>query len=238
VRVLVASLGFFTQIPIGRDEKSYESLRRNLWVIPFTGFVIGCLIAVPSYLLCMFLQRLAFASIIFYILVEGINHIDGLADFSDSLFVSKEKKIDVLKDTRTGVGGVLAVLLYLVILSFSFSNLSCEDVLAAIILSQTAAKLGMLVLLTTSKPLWNGMASNMMEFASKRQLCIGLLITSIIFGAFSTLFPQSMLLLVLTLMIILLYRRYILRIYGGVNGDMVGALNCILFAFGIFFFVV
>jgi adenosylcobinamide-GDP ribazoletransferase len=237
VKALAASLGFFTRIPLGRDEQSYELLRRNVWVIPFTGFLAGCLIAIPSHFLNVFFPQVVFLAIIFYVFVEGINHVDGLADFGDSLFAPKEKKFAVLKDPKTGVGGVVAILLYFLILSFSFSNLG-DKLPAAIVLSQTAAKTGMLILLTTSKPLWKGMASSIMDFASKEDLILGLLICMAIFGAFANVFPEAVFMLAACLALTFLYRSWTLKTYGGINGDLVGALNCILFALGLLWWLV
>lgn len=233
VRALVASLGFFTRIPVGMDEKSFDSLRKNLWVLPITGLIAGFLIAIPSYFLCILAPEIAFISVIIYIFVEGINHIDGLADFGDSLFVSKERRLEVLKDTKTGAGGTLTLVLYLVILAFSFDNLPTDELVAAVVLSQTAAKMGMLVLLTTCSPLWSGIASTMMEFASRRDLIVGLLVYGAIFGVFAFEYIAALPMFVACMTITVFYRRYIIRTYGGVNGDIIGALNCILFAFGL-----
>ncbi|GEM_PF-382709 len=238
VKALAASLGFFTRTPVGMDEKSFDSLRKNLWVLPITGFIVGFLIAIPSYLLCALAPEIAFISVIIYILVEGINHIDGLADFGDSLFVSKERKLEVLKDVRTGAGGTLALVLYLVILAFSFDNLSTDELVAAVVLSQTAAKMGMLVLLTTCSPLWSGIASTMMEFASRKDLIVGLLVCGAIFGVFAFEHIAALPMFAACLAITVFYRWYVVRAYGGVNGDIIGALNCILFAFGLLFWIV
>jgi adenosylcobinamide-GDP ribazoletransferase len=236
VKALVASLGFFTRIPVGRDEKSFDSLRRNLWILPITGFIAGFLIAVPSYLLRIY--KIAFISVIIYILVEGINHIDGLADFGDSLFVSKERKLEVLKDVKTGVGGTLALVLYVVILAFSFNSISSDEIVAAIVLSQTAAKMGMLVLLATCNPLWSGIASTMMEFASRKDLIVGLLICGAIFGIFAVEFITALPMFAACMAATAFYRWYVLKTYGGVNGDIIGALNCILFTFGLIWWLI
>jgi adenosylcobinamide-GDP ribazoletransferase len=236
VKPFVASLGFFTRIPVGRDESSFDSLRRNLWILPITGFVTGLLIAAPSYLLRTYTEA-AFVSVLFYILVEGINHIDGLADFGDSLFVPKERKLEVLKDVRTGVGGTLALVLYIVILAFSLSAIPGDEIVAAIVLSQTAAKTGMLVLLTTCNYLWGGMASVMMEYATKRDLIAGLLVCGSIFGIFAVEYVAALLMFAACMAVTAFYRWYVLRTYGGVNGDIIGALNCILFAFGLVFWI-
>ena len=234
MKVLKGGIGFFTQIPIGRDPESFESLRRNLWILPIIGLISGFVIALPSYFLA--LLNIEFIAVLLYILVEGINHIDGLADFGDSVFASNNKKFEALKDTKLGSGGVIFIVFYLVILFFSFQSIRAE-IIYAIILSQVCAKTAMLVLLTTSKPLWEGLASTMMEFASKRDLVVGVLIAILIF-AFIALHTNFRIFLVFisSIVVVVFYRAYVNKKFKGVNGDIIGALNCIVFALSILIF--
>ena len=44
----------------------------------------------------------------FLLLINGFNHFDGLMDFGDGVMVhgSPEKKLSIMKDPMTGVGGI------------------------------------------------------------------------------------------------------------------------------------
>lgn len=233
MKALKGGIGFFTQIPVSGDLDSFESLRRNLWILPIIGLISGVLMAIPSYF--MSVLGIGFVSVIFYILVEGINHIDGLADFGDAIFANK--KFEALKDTKLGSGGAIFIVFYIVALSFSFQNLK-SNIVYAMVLSQVCAKVAMLILLTTTKPLWDGLAKTMMEFASKRDLVVGILLAVLIFNLPILVNPKFLLVFLSSILLAVLYRQYVIKKFGGVNGDMIGALNCIVFAFSNLMFLI
>ncbi len=228
MRFLLGALGFFTTIPVGRDERSFESLRRNLWVLPLVGAVIGFLIGIP--LLILKDLDLPFLGVLVYLAIEGVNHVDGLADFGDAFFATKDRKLKALKDLNLGVGGVLAVALYIAILTKEFELI---DNIVALIDSQMMAKFGMLFLLTTTKPIWDGMASYMMEFARRRDLIVGAILVTFVSLTFGAIFVN-----LAVVFLCFAYRFYVIRTFGGVNGDMIGALNCIIFAFTLLLWVI
>jgi adenosylcobinamide-GDP ribazoletransferase len=236
VKSLAGALGFFSRIPVGRNAESYDSLRKNLWILPIVGIVLGILIAIPAYVVYAISKKILFVAILFYLAVEGINHVDGLADFADSIFAPKHRKLEALKDLKTGVGGTIAVCIYVLTLMVSFTNLSGLELVVAIVNSQMMAKFGMLLLLTTTKPLWNGLASSMMEFASKRDLIVGLAVISAFSAVCVIVCPKVLWVNSALIGICVAYRGKIVKDYGGVNGDMVGALNCIVFASGLVLF--
>ncbi len=215
--ILESSLGFLTTLPVEGD---VEKLRRNLWVFPYAGAVIGIIVSLPVFLSSIVFE-LRIAAIVVYLLVEGINHIDGLADFGDALFAPKGKKRKAMKDTQLGTGAVAVVAVYFTTLVWVFLQI---DPLS-IIFSQILAKFAMLLLLVTSKPSWEGMASYMMRYATYRDLLIAspLLLLSLI----SIRFLAA---LIVSLLLALAVRRYAERTFGGVSGDVIGATNCIVFA--------
>ncbi len=222
MRALAGALGFFSTLPVGRDERSFEALRRNLWILPVVGLILGSLISVSIVLL----GRLAFLGILFYLAIEGINHVDALADFGDALFAPKDRKLKALKDLNTGVGGTVAVSVYVFTLMWSFRTV----VPLAVVDAQMMAKFGMLLLLTTTSPIWEGMGAYMMEFAGFRDLCVGGTIVAVTTALLSKFDPSVVLSNVMAVVVCVLYRFYVVRTFGGVNGDLIGALNCIAFA--------
>jgi adenosylcobinamide-GDP ribazoletransferase len=212
LEILKSSLSFLTTIPAGGD---IENLRRNLWVIPFVGLFMGLLISFPSFFGFWFL------CLVLYVIIEGINHIDGLADFGDALFAPKEKKIAAMKDVNVGAGGVTILCLYFITLYYSIQRVGPMD----IVMSQIFAKFSMLLLLTTSKPAWDGLGAYMMQFAGKKDLVIGSIPLFLSFLKPFTLIP-----LALSTAITFLIRKYSEKNFGGINGDVIGACNCMTFA--------
>jgi len=230
MRALIGSLGFFSTIPVGRDANSFEALRRNLWIIPVTGAIVGVIIAIPTFFLEMLCNKALFLSVLIYLAIEGINHIDGLSDFGDAIFAPKDKRFQALKDTKTGVGGTVVVCIYVFTLMQAFMNLKS---VVAIINSQIMAKYGMLLLLTTTKPLWEGLASCMMESAGTKDLILGSVIVAILTIVCSLVYSDVIVIDLILLILAFAYRSFVIRIFGGVNGDLIGTLNCILFATGL-----
>lgn len=218
LEILKSSIGFLTTLPI---KGNVEILRRNLWIFPFIGFFLGFLISIPAFfgfgILC----------IVLYISLEGINHVDGLADFGDAFFAPKERKKIAMKDLQTGAGGVTFLAIYFIMLYHGFLNVDPLE----IVISQILAKFSMLVLLTTSKPSWEGMGAYFMEFASRRDVIIGAIPLSIAFIDF-----EALVALIFAFFITLCLREYSYSRFGGINGDVIGTANCLTFASGLLLF--
>lgn len=212
LEILKSSLGFLTTLPVKGD---IEVLRRNLWAFPFVGIFIGAVVSIPAFfglwILCIF----------FYVAIEGVNHVDGLADFGDAFFATENRKKIALKDLNVGTGGVAFLCIYFLLLFYSFQRVEALEIIVA----QIFAKFSMLLLLVTSKPAWQGMASFMMEFARKRDVAIGALPLLIAFLKFSTIVS-----LFFVILVSLLVKSYAEKKFGGVNGDVIGACNCLTFA--------
>ncbi|MBE8540310.1 adenosylcobinamide-GDP ribazoletransferase [Geoglobus acetivorans] len=221
---LRAGLSFFTTLRMGGD---FENLTNNLYLMPVIGAIIGVFAGVVGYPL--FMLNLAMLAFIVYVGIEGINHIDGLADFFDSLFAPPEKKIKALKDLNIGTGGVIAVTSYAVFLIALFGQMDFKTYLLSMILGQILAKQGMLHLMLSEKPLWEGMVS---EFTRnrKRRDWISYVLTLFFSGLMMLFDPLSVVVsLAVYAVLLVLFRGYVRGRYGGINGDMVGALNCLIF---------
>ena len=217
-----ASLSFFSTIRVGGD---FEDLRNNLWIMPFTGFLIGSIIAVLSYPFRHF--GIGFLAVVVYVAVEGINHIDGLADFFDSFFSPEGKKIKALKDLQIGSGGVIAVTVYVIALSNFFQMI--ENFFPALILSQTLAKQGMLQLILSSEPLWEGLAAEFVRGAKRRDY-VSYAFSIPLALLLSLKYFEAILSLIVYFFTVCVFGYYVNKKYGGINGDMIGALNCLIFA--------
>ncbi len=212
--VVKSSISFLTPIPVRGD---VEVLRRNLWIFPFTAVLIGLIISIPLKLNILFL------SLLFYLAGEGINHIDGLADFGDAFFAPDSRKKQALKDTTTGTGGIAAVVLYLLILHTTLQSASVWQ----IVFAQVLAKYCMLLLMYISRPAWDGMARYMMEMIGKKDLVFGFLplLPAAYFSGIASFAAFTM-----SILAVLSMQRYAHSKFGGVNGDIIGATNCIVFA--------
>lgn len=224
MKSLRAGISFFSTIRAGGE---FEELTRNLYVMPAIGAILGVIIGMAGYPLSLY--GLGFLIVVVYLGVEGINHIDGLSDFFDAYFAPESKKLKALKDLNTGTGGTVAVALYMVLLTLFFSKIDPIRVVPALLLSQTLAKQGMLHLMLTSRPLWEGMVSEFVRHARRRDYAsyaVTLTLALIIGMKFPLQTAISLAAYLLTLMAM---KYYADRRFEGINGDVVGATNCLIF---------
>ena len=217
IEAIRASISFLTTIPLGGN---IEELRKNLWLFPYTAVLISLVVSIP-YLIKDFMD-VRFLAVVLYLAVEGINHVDGLADFGDALFAPEGKKRDAIKDLNTGTGGVAVVVIYFVML---YSLLS-QSGLWEILLSQVLAKYSMLLLMFTSRPSWEGMASYFMEKISFRDVLFGALPVVLVCYKIGA---ESAVAVAFALVAVVFLKKYSEKHFGGINGDVIGSANCLAF---------
>ena len=228
LKVLSGSLGFFTLIPSG-DPRNFNEFIEHLEIIPLTGALIGVVLGAVVYLLS-YKEELLILFPLIYVLVEGINHLDGLSDFADGVCASgdREKKIKAMKDVSTGSGGVTALIIYLILLTYSIFIIDSPDIrFFSIILSQSYSKLGILILLFYGNPIHPGLAEMFSKKVTARKVLTGLAI-AILVGLLW--FPESLIALTLSILLTYIILKIARKHFGGISGDVAGALNCVIFA--------
>ena len=113
---LSTSLAFLTRIPLPsflfRDHVAASSAA---WAFPLVGLLIGVVLSVVlSVLTVLGLHSVLVAVLVLgaSILLTGALHEDGLGDVADSLGGgTRERKLEIMKDSRLGTFGVLALIL-------------------------------------------------------------------------------------------------------------------------------
>ena len=225
VDALRAGISFFSTLNAGGN---FDSLRGNLYIIPVTGAVIGIFIAVPAVLLAVI--NAGFLVILIYLAVEGINHVDGLSDFFDAVFAPPARKLEALKDINSGTGGNVAITIYIIMLTVFFSKVGVYEIFFTILVSQILAKQAMLQLMLSLNPLWDGMASEFTKYRKNRDY-YSYIFTLSVLGLTGFQYPYQVIGSAMVYLLITFgFIRYIRKRFGGINGDMIGALNCMVFA--------
>ena len=111
---LVAAIQFLTICPVpSRFRCGEEELERSVAFFPVVGLLLGLVLALFDRGLACLLPPLP-ATVIVVIgmmMVSGCLHMDGLADTADGFLSSrpKERILEIMKDSRTGPMGVIAV---------------------------------------------------------------------------------------------------------------------------------
>ncbi len=121
---LLLAISFLTIIPAyGNRVAGEKELANSLYFYPVVGFVIGGILALLAYLsnlLSLGIAGDALIIVIWVILTGGL-HLDGFMDTADGIFSGKEreKKLEIMKDSRVGAMGVIALGVQL-LLKFAF----------------------------------------------------------------------------------------------------------------------
>lgn len=115
---LVLMLQFLTRLPLPFEVPAeQEDFQKGVIYFPVAGMLIGLLLYGLAVGLQPWVDGLLLAVIImaFEIVLTGGLHLDGLADSFDGLFSyrSKERMLEIMKDSRIGSNGVLILIVSL-----------------------------------------------------------------------------------------------------------------------------
>lgn len=112
MRHLVAALQFITILPLGKAE--YYDPPKMVPYFPLVGILLGLLLALFDSLVAGLWTPsvVALLDVIFLAVLTGAFHLDGLGDTADGLFSPrpKDQALDIMKDSRIGTMGLVAIL--------------------------------------------------------------------------------------------------------------------------------
>ncbi|ELZ91949.1 cobalamin 5-phosphate synthase [Haloferax mucosum ATCC BAA-1512] len=229
------ALGFLTRLPVRSGETEWESFRRTPVAFPLAGYVIGGLVALPFVLPLPILTAAATYLVALY-LVTGVTHADGLADIGDAAVVhgDAERRLSVLKDSQTGVGGVLALGVTLVVLGLGVLGLAGTGggragLTAAVtiaVAAEVGAKAGMATLVCLGEPAHEGLGSALVGETDASALfgvavaCLPALALGLFTGGIGVVAAVAC-----GPVVALALRSWGQTRLGGVSGDLIGATN-------------
>ncbi len=116
VRDLVVAARFLTRLPTPAIDTGDRKLMRASWCFPVVGAGIGCIGGLAAWLgqsLGLPIVASALLAIAATALATGALHEDGLSDLADGFGGGRDKagKIAIMRDSRIGAYGVLALIL-------------------------------------------------------------------------------------------------------------------------------
>ncbi|MGB4579715.1 MAG: adenosylcobinamide-GDP ribazoletransferase [Methanoculleus sp.] len=222
MRSVLALLQFCTSLPLGRPV-AFEHFARRSYLYPLAGYVIGGIAAGIVYWIGSAAVGAAVA-LALVLLLSGCNHFDGLLDFGDGLMAhgSRERRVAAMTDRATGAGAVAAGIVVTLVAFAALQDAACLP--AAILTAEVLAKVAMSYLTTLGVPFREGIHSYFHGFVRPWFLIPTTLLALPLF-----LLPMPAASIALALVatagiaaVMLLLAR---RLFGGVNGDVVGATN-------------
>jgi adenosylcobinamide-GDP ribazoletransferase len=154
-----ASLAFLTRLPLlPATSQTAKAVANAAWAFPVTGLVvglIGALVYVLAHRLGVPAWPAAALSVAATLVVTGALHEDGLADTADGFGGgnTREQKLEIMRDSRTGAYGVCALVLSLSLrIGALASFVDAYAVVWALIASHCAARAAMVILMWLLPP--------------------------------------------------------------------------------------
>lgn len=120
IRIFFTALMFYTRIPCPQyTDHQDDYINKSTRYFPLTGWIVG-IISFAAFYVAFYLFGLELAVILSLaagILTTGAFHEDGLADVFDGFGGgwTKERILDIMKDSRLGTYGVVAVIFLIAI---------------------------------------------------------------------------------------------------------------------------
>lgn len=199
---------------------------------PLIGFLLGSLLYGIYTLLNTHFPPMHLAVILFAlsVLFTGALHLDGLSDTIDGLFVSKEKALEVMKDSHVGGMGMIFTFVFLILKLSSFIYFNVWYLLPVIMM---ASRLNATLAIYLFPYISSGVGLLIKQELKTLYIVIALLYSSVLAFTFGATFCIIAGLLVMLLIGNLFHGRY-----QGLNGDMYGfiieiselvLLNCLVF---------
>lgn len=226
---LRSGFGFLSTIPVGISMEGIEKLMKHAYLFPIIGAVLGIILGIMGYIFSIIFPQavIPVATIIAIYFLTGFNHIDGLADFGDGIAAhgTREKKIEAMRDTAVGTGGLIFCMIALLgIFASLFSLAKINMVLPyALIVAETCAKQSMVTVAAFGRKLHEGFGSMTVENTKLSDFMIGMVFTGAVGYFFLGVFGIEA--FVVSQLAALLILNTANRHFGGVSGDIIGASN-------------
>lgn len=219
-RVAVA---FLTRIPMSHGER--VRLDRVARWFPVVGTLIG--FATSAVLL---VAREVFGSsvgsaiaVLFSVLVTGGFHQDGLADSADGLVGgwTPEQRLEILKDSRHGTYGVLALVLQVTIQVLAIAELPLASALGAVFVAHVIGRSTAVSVMRAGRGLAGGMGAAYVDGVTRRDVGVAVTISMVI-SVVATGW-HGVLVVVVAYCLGRIFVAYAIRRIGGIVGDVLGA---------------
>jgi adenosylcobinamide-GDP ribazoletransferase len=222
VKSILSLLQFCTILPLGKAA-DFEYFARRSYLYPVAGYVTGGIAAAATYLIASPVLAAAVA-VATVLVVTGFNHFDGLLDFGDGAMVhgNSERRIQAMTDRSTGAG---AVACGIIVTLLAFAGLQAGEMIwAAILAGEILAKLAMAYMTVLGRPFRDGIHSYLHRYAKPE-----FLIYATVFALPILLLPFSGVQLAgagaAAIIVVAGMLAVSQRLFGGVNGDVVGATH-------------
>ena len=225
----VLSLQFLTRFPLPiACDINQSSMKWALRFFPFAGLTIGAFISLIYFVLSPIIPDTLMTVLLLsaWVYATGGLHLDGWMDVADAAGsnAALEIKYEIMKDSRVGSFAVIAVIFLFIwkaTFLYEFLNLADQSlIILALIFIPMLSRFQALLQLKLFPAIQNkGLAHEWRKYLSWREIIIAFCgIAVIVFIYWPFIF-----LVILQLLFTVLYGKWALKQFNGINGDLVGA---------------
>lgn len=229
-RSTVSVLSFLSTIPTPKASNfNLDTIAGNMYFFPLCGGIIGIIVGFVAFLSSTFLPQYIASLVVLvtFVIVTGVHHIDGLADFADGLMIKgdRESKRKAMSDPIVGSAGVTALIINFIGLFVALLNFeSSLKLFYCIIVSEIIAKYVMVFQASVGHSAWSGLSSSFtIEMKKGYKIIISVVITVILVFVIEGILGLLTLGIVMIIGLIIYVISY--KNFGGVSGDVFGASN-------------
>lgn len=231
---LLLALQFFSVIPVKKELPLEKNDVTSMYLaLPVIGVFFGLLLATCAWLLAEFTDSssllIAFVIVILGIFLTGGLHMDGIADVGDAYFSyqDRKKRLEIMGDPRIGAFGAMSLLFIVLGKLIIVAEIIQSIPVTVLVLIPIFSRLGLLLLFTQTKSAKDtGLAAFFQKQANRKQIAAGaiamwgiaLAVLVSVLGWGSALGVTAVFFIFLYL-----YRKWCLKNFGGVTGDLFGA---------------
>ncbi len=223
------ALQFITIIPVKKElDYREKNIAKSMLYYPLIGTIIGLLLVLVNIIGTIFLPDLVRDSflLIFFVLLTGGIHFDGLADTFDGLFGGSNKKriLEIMGDSSIGVYGILAVTLVLILKLSLLAELPMSVRNLALVTAPTISRCAMVwavYLFPYAKKEGFGKAFKL--YLTRNEAWLTAVYTVIV--TLALFFFKGIIILIISALGLWFFATFIVRKLEGLTGDNYGALN-------------
>jgi len=228
----LAALQFLTSIPLPwRREARPEELGRSTAYFPVVGLIIGLILASLNWVFLLIVPP-AVANVLLLVMlaiITGALHLDGFADTCDGLAGHKvvEDRWRVMRDSRSGVFGIVGVVLLLLVKYASLSSIPQYLMLATLIFMPVIGRWAMVYAIFTyryARP--SGLGTAFKGATRWPRFAIATSITFVIAIALVPMLQSAVFAVLVAVWIVtVVVAAYFKSKFSGLTGDTYGAIN-------------
>lgn len=230
IKSLFIAFAMYSKIPMPQFDWEQDNMKYVFCFFPWVGAVIGAL-ELGWFYLCSVLgigeMAFVFTATAIPLLVTGGFHADGFMDVTDALcsYQSRERKLEILKDPRTGAFAVIRIILYYLFYIAALSEIKSKCAVMIFTLGFVASRsLSGLLALWCRPAKEGGSLKAVSEAAVKKKVTAVLILYLLLcagFGLYLNLII-GIVWCVALLLCVMFYRHKVYKEFGGVTGDTAG----------------